>query len=91
LVDALTFIPITGQPSASAVIADEPLSCANRSTDIDPGETLVLSTKVRDATLLETWRLPRNVLSEVRNFNRKFVATYFTPEFYRQKCQKKFA
>jgi len=80
--DTLPFILITGQPSASAVIPDEPLSCANRTTDIDPGEILVLSTKVRDSTLLETWRLPRNVLSEVRNFNRKFLAAYFTPEFY---------
>jgi hypothetical protein len=81
LAGAMHFILITEQPSTSAVIPDEPLSCANNSTDIDLGEILVLSTKIRDATLLETWRLPRNVLSEVQNFNRNFVAVYFTPEY----------
>jgi hypothetical protein len=44
LAGALPFIPITWQFFASAVIPNEPLSCANRSTDIDSGEILVLST-----------------------------------------------
>jgi hypothetical protein len=75
--------------SPASVIPDEPLSCANRNSDIGPGEILALSKKLPDTTSYGTWWLPRIALSDVGNYVRlNFIVLYYPQDCYRHRVKR---